>query len=541
MLQGQPQRDSTRLGDERERELDPAPSWEAPGRASSVHDRLPRGLANRRRVRDAQLYVPAAVAALSSYTLGGASADAAVRAFVLGSAILAFALLLRGVSFPWRLVGSARVVLALLPSFAGGLIVGLLAVPNPYGLAATELVSAVALAALAALAVEAASDRLLSRRPLRIAVLGSPSFASALRGELEDSGDCSAMVVGWLNLGGRFERESARERLFHLDRVRSVVTKHEIDLLVRGPSLTEVHFSNRTYEAIAEDCVDLPVRMIDGNSIYEELFGHVPLGTIDANWFLYLMHPAFEGTSRTSKRVVDIVGAALALVLTAPLLLLAAVAIRLGDGGRVFYRQTRVGEGGRPFRIYKLRTMRIDAEWGGAQWSVAADDRATRVGRVLRRMHLDEVPQAINVLRGQMTLVGPRPERPEIIAELERLFPHYKRRLLIKPGVTGWAQVHCGYAGTGLGTAWKLCHDLYYLKHRSILGDLLIMVETLVIAARDSHRPLRSPTPGLLFDAAQARGVVIFEGKPAAMASGPAGPPGPELGAESPAPVALLD
>ena len=98
-----------------------------------------------------------------------------------------------------------------------------------------------------------------------------------------------------------------------------------------------------------------------------------------------------------------------------------------------------------------------------------------------------------------MTLVGPRPEQPQITAELEHLFPHYSRRLLVKPGVTGWAQVRCGYAGSELGTAWKLCHDLFYLKHRSLLIDVLIMLETLVIAARDSHRPMRAPQPEFLY------------------------------------------
>ena len=121
---------------------------------------------------------------------------------------------------------------------------------------------------------------------------------------------------------------------------------------------------------------------------------------------------------------------------------------------------------------------------------------------MLRRLHIDELPQIVNVLKGDMTLVGPRPEQPQITAQLERVFPHYSRRLLVKPGVTGWAQVRCGYAGSELGTAWKLCHDLYYLKHRSTLVDFLIMLETIVIAARDSHRPMRAPQAGFLFSPA---------------------------------------
>jgi lipopolysaccharide/colanic/teichoic acid biosynthesis glycosyltransferase len=239
--------------------------------------------------------------------------------------------------------------------------------------------------------------------------------------------------------------------------------------------------------------------MIDGNQFYEQLFGHVPLGTIGSDWFLYIMHPSFQGTPPATKRVFDLVGAGLASLFALPLIGLAALAIKLEDRGPVFYRQRRVGEGGREYEILKLRSMTADAEAGGAQWSSAGDTRITRVGRVLRRTHIDELPQLINVLRGEMTLVGPRPERPEMIAELERLFPHYKRRLLVKPGVTGWAQVRCGYAGSEVGTAWKLCHDLFYLKHRSVLADCLIVIETLAIAAKDAHRPMRAPQAEFLF------------------------------------------
>jgi len=150
--------------------------------------------------------------------------------------------------------------------------------------------------------------------------------------------------------------------------------------------------------------------------------------------------------------------------------------------------------------MLKLRTMRVDAEADGRpQWSVGNDDRVTRVGRILRRTHIDELPQLWNVLRGQMTLVGPRPERPELVAEIEARFPHYTRRHLVKPGIAGWAQLRCGYAGSDRGTALKLCHDLYYVKHRSLLGDALILFETGLETFRDAHRSLRSPSERFLF------------------------------------------
>ena len=148
--------------------------------------------------------------------------------------------------------------------------------------------------------------------------------------------------------------------------------------------------------------------------------------------------------------------------------------------------------------MLKLRSMSVDAEANGPQWSKGEDTRVTRVGRLLRRTHIDELPQLWNVLRGDMTLVGPRPERPELVAQIERQYPHYTRRHLVKPGIAGWAQLRCGYAGSNLGTAWKLCHDLYYVKHRSFLGDLLILFETAFETFRDAHRSLRSPAERFL-------------------------------------------
>jgi lipopolysaccharide/colanic/teichoic acid biosynthesis glycosyltransferase len=137
----------------------------------------------------------------------------------------------------------------------------------------------------------------------------------------------------------------------------------------------------------------------------------------------------------------------------------------------------RIGEKGRPFALYKLRTMRIEAD-ATAQWAAADDPRITRLGGFLRASHLDELPQLANVLRGEMSLVGPRPEQPEFVDRLERTVPFYQRRHLLRPGITGWAQIRCGYAGSDIGSAWKLCHDLFYAKHRSLGLDLLILCET---------------------------------------------------------------
>jgi lipopolysaccharide/colanic/teichoic acid biosynthesis glycosyltransferase len=180
-----------------------------------------------------------------------------------------------------------------------------------------------------------------------------------------------------------------------------------------------------------------------------------------------------------AKRVFDLVGATTALVVLAPLLAIIALLIRRTPGP-VLYRQTRVGQGGALFEIYKFRTMRVDAEEPGCcRWACHDDPRVTRIGRLLRRGHLDELPQLWNVLRGEMSLVGPRPERPDFVEELERAVPFWGRRLLIKPGLTGWAQLHSGYASDVDGAAAKLSYDLWYLRHRNVVLDLAICVKTL--------------------------------------------------------------
>ncbi len=328
----------------------------------------------------------------------------------------------------------------------------------------------------------------------RVAVIGSREFAADFAAELEASGFRAYQVVGWI--GGQGPAEYRRLRwLGELDEVRSAVVAGRIDLLVVAPPATGSKDAGieQVSARVADTCLDLPVRLIAANQLYEEIFGHVPVGTIDAAWYRYIMHPRFRAAAPLQKRVFDLVLGGLIGLIFLPVMAVAAVAIKLSDGGPVFYRQRRLGEFGEAFEMLKLRTMRVDAERDGPQWAAAEDSRVTRVGRVLRRSHLDEVPQLWNVLRGEMTLVGPRPERPEMVSELERRFAHYTRRHLVKPGIAGWAALRCGYAGSDLGTAWKLCHDLFYIKRRSVLADTMILAETAVEVFRDAHRALRAP------------------------------------------------
>jgi len=233
--------------------------------------------------------------------------------------------------------------------------------------------------------------------------------------------------------------------------------------------------------------------------LYERITGRVPVGTVGENWSVVL--PLDEHDVRLwplLKSVLDFLLAipgALALGLLFPFV---ALAIRLDSRGAVFFAQQRVGRNGRPFRIWKFRSMCADAEDDtGAVFAERDDPRITRVGRFLRRTHLDELPQVLNILRGEMSLVGPRPERPEHVERLAQELPFYHMRLLLLPGMTGWAQVHQDYASGVAETQVKLQYDLYYVRHHSFLLDLEILLRTLgrVLDSRGYRKQtLQKPT-----------------------------------------------
>jgi exopolysaccharide biosynthesis polyprenyl glycosylphosphotransferase len=186
-----------------------------------------------------------------------------------------------------------------------------------------------------------------------------------------------------------------------------------------------------------------------------------------------------DGAYRAKKRILDIVGSAILIVLSAPVWTLVSILIRVESKGPIFFRQTRVGLRGRPFSVLKFRTMRQDAEAQGAVWATKNDPRVTSLGRFMRKTRLDEIPQLWNVLRGEMGFVGPRPERPEFVQWLSSEIPFYELRHIIRPGITGWAQVRYQYGASLEETKQKLEYDLYYIKHLSLGLDLLIMFETI--------------------------------------------------------------
>ena len=213
-----------------------------------------------------------------------------------------------------------------------------------------------------------------------------------------------------------------------------------------------------------------------------------PLEMIDERWLLHLFEQLQQGRDRI-KRVLDVVVAGAGLAVFAAMLPILWPLVRLESRGPFLFAQTRVGLGNRPFRLYKIRTMTEDRGDSGERWAGRGDHRTTRIGRILRRTRLDELPQFWNVLRGDMSVVGPRPEQPSIAAQLEREITYFSYRHLVKPGITGWAQIHHGYADSVEESRTKLAYDLYYVRHHTLTLDIDIMLRTaFVMLARIGSR-----------------------------------------------------
>jgi exopolysaccharide biosynthesis polyprenyl glycosylphosphotransferase len=227
-------------------------------------------------------------------------------------------------------------------------------------------------------------------------------------------------------------------------------------------------------------CYEHGLRVSTMPELYERLTERVPVEHSGDNWFVVL--PLENNGQQLSyglfKRGLDMVIAILGLGLFVPLLPLVALLIKFDSPGPIFYRQKRLGQAGKVFELIKLRSMYTDAEADGPQWAEKYDTRVTRLGQFLRRTRLDEVPQLLNVLRGEMSLIGPRPERPEFVATLQQEIPFYRTRLTVKPGLTGWAQVNYDYGRSASDALEKLRYDLYYIKHQSIQLDLVILLKT---------------------------------------------------------------
>jgi sugar transferase (PEP-CTERM system associated) len=230
------------------------------------------------------------------------------------------------------------------------------------------------------------------------------------------------------------------------------------------------------------NCKTRGINVIDGESFYERIAGKLLVEKINPSWLIYSDGFVKSRFSKITKRIVELIPSTLMLVLFFPVILLLALVIKLDSRGPVFFSQERVGEDGKIFTLYKFRSMRADAEEkSGPVWATEDDPRVTRVGRIIRRLRIDELPQIWNVFKGDVSFVGPRPERPFFVEQLKKTIPYYNERFCVKPGVTGWAQIKYPYGASEEDALEKLKYDLYYIKNMSIVFDLVIIFHTVKI------------------------------------------------------------
>jgi len=310
----------------------------------------------------------------------------------------------------------------------------------------------------------------------RTLIFGSGEAARVV-GRTLSSADPDVEIVGYYP--GPNEKHPAvpTEALLPVDRsLIETAQERRVDEIV--VALTERRAGSMPLRELL-DCKLQGVKVYDLNSHFEKRLGQIRVDYLNAGWLIF--GDGFnQGAWRTVvKRAFDIVCAGLLIVLAAPLMLLTALGIKLDSRGPVLYRQERVGLDSRPFQVVKFRSMRQDAEEDGKpRWATTGDDRVTRLGRLMRVSRIDELPQLFSVLKGDMSLVGPRPERPFFVGRLTQEIPFYAVRHSVKPGVTGWAQVRYQYGSTVEDSQEKLQYDLFYVKNHSLLLDLKILVET---------------------------------------------------------------
>jgi sugar transferase (PEP-CTERM system associated) len=305
----------------------------------------------------------------------------------------------------------------------------------------------------------------------RVYVLGAGERAQTIVNLLGSRKDAGMEVVGW---DGVVNDRAERKEAIHAALERFSGPKPQVDRVI-------VALEDRRGEFPVGDLLKLRFNGVvieEGGSLLERLTGKLHLDGLHPSSFIYSEGFRVKPSQQIARRIVSTLTSAIGLLLFLPFFPFVVLMVRLSSPGPIFFRQTRVGLGGKNFTVFKFRTMRTDAEVAGAKWATKNDPRVTRVGMFMRKTRLDEVPQLWNVLRGDMGFVGPRPERPEFVPWLTEQIPYFNLRHMIRPGLTGWAQVRYGYGATLAESREKLEFDLYYIKHMTLGLDLLIMFET---------------------------------------------------------------
>jgi exopolysaccharide biosynthesis polyprenyl glycosylphosphotransferase len=307
----------------------------------------------------------------------------------------------------------------------------------------------------------------------RVLVVGTSGWANDLADSAEHAAEVPFRVVGIVDDAELASPTDGVPVLGKVADLSDIVEAQRPDLIV----LTEGTGSGRALESLL-DVASSGFKVVGVTQVVVHVFGWVPIRHLTSGWFMSILHLHQRTYSRFAKRAFDLAAASVGMLLVAPVIPFIVLVVRRTPGS-VIYRQVRVGEGGQLFTMYKFRTMDADAEAPGRPvYAEENDPRVTPSGRVRRRTHLDEQPPLWNVLRGVMSIGGPRPERPEFVRMLETTVPFQARRVLIKPGITGWAQLRCDYASDSESAADRLSYDLWYLRHRNLTVDLAICAKT---------------------------------------------------------------
>jgi len=314
----------------------------------------------------------------------------------------------------------------------------------------------------------------------RILIVGSGNLAVELAREVLNRPDAGYRIVGFVGTDAELLGKSLiNPRVIGMtDQLEEIVKRDGIDRIVVAMGERRGQFpTNRLLQLSLTGQVNIE----EGASFYERLTGRVSLNMIRPSWLIFTGRGRQAKLAEISRAVVHWMVAFIGAILSLPLVLITAILIKLESRGPVFYKQERVGKNGRPFTLMKFRSMRVDAEQDGPVWASKGDSRTTRVGRVIRKARIDEIPQFWNILKGEMSFVGPRPERPHFVAQLAEEITFYQQRHLIAPGLTGWAQIKYPYGSSIEDARQKLQYDLFYIKNQSLFLDAIVLFETVKI------------------------------------------------------------
>jgi sugar transferase (PEP-CTERM system associated) len=322
----------------------------------------------------------------------------------------------------------------------------------------------------------------------RILIVGSGNLAVEVAREVLDRPDAGYRIIGFVGTDADLLGKSLiNPRVIGMTSdLNDIVNREDIDRIVVAMGERRGHLPT---DQLLHLSLAGTVAIEEGASFYERVTGRVALSMVRPSWLIFSGRGRQARIASITRSIVHRLVALFGAILSFPLAVLTAIAIKLDSRGPVFYKQERVGKGGRTFVLMKFRSMRTDAEASGPVWASKDDDRTTRVGRIIRKIRVDEIPQFWNILRGDMNFVGPRPERPHFVAQLAQEIPYYEQRHLIAPGLTGWAQIKYPYGASIEDARQKLQYDLFYIKNQSLILDAIILFETvkIILFGRGAH------------------------------------------------------